>query len=324
MKACPLNSAGDLQLESVLSPLLFFQTDFGSHDTMTPASFHGVRILDFGCGSGRLLDALSTYGAGVLGHIEYVGWDTNEEAVATARSIAERYPRGAADPRPLGQRLGSYSIELAPDDLGRVAAANFDVIVLVNVIHHLEPTTALANFLRQALRLLRRSGYLLVEDFFLGEYPPELDTSSIYFCRDGVYFGPAELSSVFCSGWGAPGTFRFFKRRRNKHLWYGYTYVLRNAGRAMYFPGYNHDGARCLPGIKFALTTMRARAAIAGTQNPWYSEYAARLAGYLAARELDNVEFHRDEGLYSVHDREGLERIYDSEDPYPGVVGGAR
>ena len=87
MRTCPLNSTGDLQLESVLSPLLFFQTDFGWHDPMTPATFRGARVLDFGCGIGRLLDALSSYGTGVLGHIEYVGCDVNDDAVATARAI---------------------------------------------------------------------------------------------------------------------------------------------------------------------------------------------------------------------------------------------
>lgn len=223
--------------------------------------------------------------------------------------------------RSLRQRLESCEIQLAPDDLTRVTEANFDVIVLVNLIHHLEPVGTLANFIRQALRLLRGHGYLVVEDFFLGEYPPELDTSSIYVCRDGVYFGPAELSTVFCSGWGAPGTYRFFRRRKNEYVWYGYTYVLQNAGRATHFPGYNLDGARCLPGIKFALTAMKGRAAVAAKHNPWYAQYAARLDECLAARDLDCIEFHRDEGLYSVHDWDGLERTYGYEDPYPGLSG---
>jgi SAM-dependent methyltransferase len=322
MKTCPLNSAGDLQLESVLSPLLFFQTDFGSQDPMTPASFRGARVLDFGCGSGRLLDALSTYGAGVLGHIDYVGWDADESALANARLAAQRRPDGTAGIKPIEQRLRSCKIELAPDDLASVAEAGFDVIVLVNVIHHLNPVTTLADFVRQALRLLRGRGFLVVEDFFLGEYPAEIDTRGIYNCQDGVYFGPAELSAVFCSGWGAPGTFRFFKRRRTECVWYGYTYVLHNAGRAMYFPGYNRDGARCLPGIKFALATMKTRAVVAAERNSWYSGYAALLGRHLEAGELDGVEFHRDEGLYSVHDRQGLEGVYGYEDPYPRVIGG--
>ncbi len=317
VRTCPVNSAGDLQLEPVLSPLLFFQTDTGLQDPMTPAAFRGASVLDFGCGSGRLLDALSTYGTGVLGHIDYVGWDRDTEAVQDARAVAARCPDAAPRAKPLDQRLRSCRIEPAPEDLAHVPEASFDVIALVNVIHHLDPVTDLPDFLRQALRLLRGGGFLVVEDFFLGEYPAELDSDAIYRCQDAIYFGPAELSALFCSGWGAPGAFRFFKRRRSGGVWYGYTYVLRNAGRAMYFPGYNRDGERCLPGVKFALETMEARASVAAERNRWYSQYAALLARRLAARELDGVKFQRDESSYSVHDRRGLERMYRYDDPYP-------
>lgn len=327
MKACLLNSSGDRQLEPVLTPLLFLDTKLDLEEGGgVVSSFPGARILDFGCGNGRLLDAIGTYCPSVIRNLQYVGWDLSLDAVEKARTIAKQ-SRSATE-LPLNQRLRSCKIELAPDDLTGIARGTYDAIILVNVLHHLDPVRKLPEFIREAFRIMRENGYLVIEDFFLGEYPEELDITGIYPCPDGIYFGPAELAAMCSSGWRENfGLYRFFKRNSAGKTWYGYTFVLHHSHFAELYSKFSQASSQALPGVKFALMMMKERAKAAGLQNPWYLAYADRLDLHLKAEELDQFDFTSDKRGFNRY--YWIQRLYrnldpyPSLDPYPTVIGGS-
>ena len=103
----------------------------------------GERVLDIGCGTGRLLDALP--------EVAYVGLDPSAEYIAAAR---ERYgDRGAF------RRADVSSVDLAGDE-------PFDVAFAVGVMHHLDD--------REAARLARLAAGSLAPDGRLVTIDPGL------------------------------------------------------------------------------------------------------------------------------------------------------
>lgn len=93
----------------------------------------GARLLDAGCGSGRMLDELAAYG-------EPVGLDIDEHAVAFARRRGHTVRRG--------------SIETSP-----FADGSFDLITCLDVLEH---TPDDQRTLRELRRVTRPGGLLLI------------------------------------------------------------------------------------------------------------------------------------------------------------------
>jgi SAM-dependent methyltransferase len=91
--------------------------------------FKPRRVLDFGCGVGRLLPAFSALGA------EVVGVDIAEAMLDEARRNCERL------------RTGPVQLVLSDDELSRVEG-HFDLVHTAIVLQHIEP--------RRGLRLIER------------------------------------------------------------------------------------------------------------------------------------------------------------------------
>lgn len=101
----------------------------------------GGRVLDVGCGPGDL--------ARFLDGVEYVGVDHNASYVN---------PRGS-DEGTVDRRLIEANIE----ELDQLDIGEFDVIVMLGVLHHLDEATALG-VCQAASRLLRPQGRLVTVD----------------------------------------------------------------------------------------------------------------------------------------------------------------
>jgi SAM-dependent methyltransferase len=101
-------------------------------------SLRGASVLDVGCGEGGLAKALAAEGAAVT------GIDPNPEAVARARAkVPEaRFEADVAEALPCGD-------------------GTFDAVVFVNALHHV-PVAAMDEALREAARVLKHSGRLIV------------------------------------------------------------------------------------------------------------------------------------------------------------------
>lgn len=93
-----------------------------------------LRLLEIGCGTGNILEALSVFG-------EAVGVETNDALLAVARAAGLDVRKGAL-----------------PDDVP-VAPEWPDVVLLLDVLEHLDDDFA---GLRAAHRLLRADGVLIV------------------------------------------------------------------------------------------------------------------------------------------------------------------
>ena len=110
----------------------------------------GSRLLDFGCGPGRLFLALDYHG---LLEFEYVGVDACEEAVRLAREARARF--GAHVHRPHFAHLAGDSIPF-PDGY-------FDAVVACTVVQHL-PDEGLALWMPEMRRVLRPGGRCIILD----------------------------------------------------------------------------------------------------------------------------------------------------------------
>ena len=101
----------------------------------------GQRLLDFGCGNGRLVPFVP--------QVEYVGVDSNPGYIESARD-----------------EYGSPSVEFICGDLlklGSLGIEPIDVVVSIRVLHHLDDDVAEAA-LRSALAILRPGGRLITMD----------------------------------------------------------------------------------------------------------------------------------------------------------------
>lgn len=107
----------------------------------------GSRILDFGCGQGRLCVELDA-----LGYAQVVGVDSSPEMIARARASCPRYELLVSDGRALP-----------------FADASFDAVLLFAVLTCIPDGAAQKNLVASLKRVLRPGGLLLVSDYPLQE-----------------------------------------------------------------------------------------------------------------------------------------------------------
>ena len=125
-------------------------------------------VIDVGCGRAELLLALRDAG------IEAIGFDTNERSVADARA------RG-------------LDVELLgiPECFADVAAESVGTVVAMHVVEHLPVDTLFALF-REAARVLRRGGLLIIET----PNAESLLVSASEFWRDPTHLAPRHPAAL--------------------------------------------------------------------------------------------------------------------------------
>lgn len=139
-----------------------------------------VRMLDFGCGKGRLLLSLmAIHGPRLPNQIDYVGWDISDKHRPRCEQVIERTYNDASN------RWFTDRQQLAEHHSG----TKFDRIVLCNVLHEIEPSQWVDLFNQTSIvnqHLNDRSELLIIEDYLMpkGEYAHPfgfivLDTESL-------------------------------------------------------------------------------------------------------------------------------------------------
>lgn len=106
----------------------------------------GARVLDIGCGSGLFLGLLAAHGRLGAG----VGIDRDARALAVAGAMRATLP----DP---------VALRFAPGDAGDLPPGSFDVVALIDVLHHVPPA-AQAAVLAGAAARVAPGGLLLCKD----------------------------------------------------------------------------------------------------------------------------------------------------------------
>ena len=102
----------------------------------------GSRVLDFGCGNGRLLEILKEK------NVDYYGIDISQNLVDIARN---RYPQFKDH---ISKNSGSAKLDF-PDDF-------FDAVVSIAVFHHFPDKNFRLKMARELFRVTKHGGHIIV------------------------------------------------------------------------------------------------------------------------------------------------------------------
>jgi len=175
-------------------------------DELLPYVPEGSSVLDIGCGSGLFLGLLAAAGA----HIDGVGVDIGEAAISRAQLMAERLAV-------LGTSARLSFRKLPPES--PVPAGSFDVVSLVDVIHHVPPRIQ-KEFLETALSRVKPGGLFLYKDMcrrpLWRAYANRLH--DLVMAREVIHYFPVEDVET-C---GRQAGFQLLVSKNIKRLWYGH------------------------------------------------------------------------------------------------------
>ncbi len=153
----------------------------------------GYKILDLGCGNGRLLSFLEGK------QIDYVGVDNSKELLALA---AERYPDK--------KFILSDGINLSFGD------NSFDMVWCLAVFHHLPGKELRLMFLKEVYRVLKPGGRVLISVWYLWPTLKHWRTFLKYFFLKIFGFSSLDFGDVY-KNWGKIGK-RFIHNFSKKEL----------------------------------------------------------------------------------------------------------
>jgi predicted ATPase/SAM-dependent methyltransferase len=134
----------------------------GIIDSDIASSASPINLLDYGCGKGRLLDALfAKYGTDLPQKINYVGWDVTNQNHEQCKQVIDKAYQDNTNRWFCDRQL--------------ISGKEFDRIVLCNVFHEIDPSKWKDLFNKTSIinQYLKDSGKLLIiEDYLMpkGEY----------------------------------------------------------------------------------------------------------------------------------------------------------
>jgi tRNA (uracil-5-)-methyltransferase TRM9 len=119
-------------------------------EVILPYIADGARVLDLGCGNGRVARLLARHRRDVA----YVGVDSSADLVARCKM------------QDVGRKLQEAEFLIAdmvePDWTRKLAGASFDCVLLLAVLHHIPGRDVRTRILRQARELLAPQGRIVV------------------------------------------------------------------------------------------------------------------------------------------------------------------
>jgi tRNA (uracil-5-)-methyltransferase TRM9 len=122
-------------------------------DRIVPYIPHGARVLDLGCGNGRMAGVLARHRRDVT----YVGVDSSAEMIARCRmqDTSDNEPRVTFLVADITQPGWTCCLPLA-------AMGAFDCVLMLAVLHHIPDSAIRVRILRQARDLLAPEGRVIV------------------------------------------------------------------------------------------------------------------------------------------------------------------
>jgi SAM-dependent methyltransferase len=133
----------------VMRKMMHYRIHICPFEHLVPHVAPGSSVLDVGCGSGLLLGLL----AGTVPHLTGVGFDSSGLAIKAALQMNEE-----------AKRLGFGELRFIRLDVAEPWPEGlFDVVTLVDVMHHIPPAHQKSVFQRAA-KSIKPSGLLLYKD----------------------------------------------------------------------------------------------------------------------------------------------------------------
>jgi len=159
----------------------------------------GERILDVGCGNGRLLAALAGK------KISYTGLDQSEKLLAFAR---ENYPQGKFEP---GNLL----------ELSQFKEINFDRVFCLAVLHHLPGSDLRLAALKQLKNKIKDDGRIIITVWNLWSQPKFRKLILRYGLLKMIKKNKMDFSDILFSGFsGSQRYYHAFTRHELKKIVY--------------------------------------------------------------------------------------------------------
>lgn len=166
----------------------------------------GARVLDAGCGRGLFLGLLAARGF----RIDGIGFDASPEAIECARQMARVFERRGSD-----SRLAFRCLR-AEDEWPE---GSFDVVSLIDVLHHVPPDSQ-ADVFRRAVPRIAPGGLLLYKD--MCRRPWWRATANrlhdLVVARERISYVPVEA----VEGWAAAEGLALVHSSDHTRLWYGH------------------------------------------------------------------------------------------------------
>jgi SAM-dependent methyltransferase len=119
-----------------------------------PYLANGIRLLDVGCGNGRLAETLERSGY----TLDYLGIEQSPELIADATHRCRQLENIHADFRLVNIASPDWSAALS-------ATPPFDLAVTLAVLHHIPGFAQRANALREIRRLVKANGVLVLSNW---------------------------------------------------------------------------------------------------------------------------------------------------------------
>ncbi len=120
---------------------------------------NGDKILDVGCGSGRLLEALKDK------KINYFGVDTSEKLIKLAEEKykSENYKLPRPRPAFAGRQITNYKFQVCDIlELSKIPEISFDYVFSVAVLHHLPGEDLRVAALKQLKNKIKPEGKIII------------------------------------------------------------------------------------------------------------------------------------------------------------------
>jgi len=207
---CPASNVGDLQLEVILTPLLFNRAPLNGTIGHTPYDTQPhLSIVDIGCGAARLAGAFVSFPPHVIDRLNYTGCETSNESVDVSKHELIRLS-GQPQFDPIQELLNNRSQVHTWQTLRTAHEATFDVAYVVNVLHHVDLAT-LPSFLMDVVSLVKDGGFVVLHDFYLADDPKNIDTDK--YCNDSIFLSPLHYTALFSMASTQTGNYRTIERR---------------------------------------------------------------------------------------------------------------
>ena len=225
MQRCPKGILGDIQLETILTPLIFPRTKpkAGQQWSHAPTDTQPrLKILDLGCGGVRLLAGMLAFPEHLLRHFEYAGCKPTAIAIEQAKVKLAEVERQVLGKRKFSDVLSGVTFGTWDEYEKRESA--FDFVYMINVLHHIPPQDFPSVFSNVA-RVIKDGGYLIIHDFYFADTKTRYDLSK--YCEGCVFFGPQHVSSFFTMASTQTGIYRTMRRGSSGSGFYDlFTFVL--------------------------------------------------------------------------------------------------